>query len=420
MTGRISKASLFITLFLVLLSSNLNALERRKSQFLSELGYMIVPAPYSIPGIGEGLMIFGSGNNLLDTYIDIYGYGFTGDAEGSGFGISDLHLIPETLIFSIGTENIKRATVMNYAKRGLDTEKEEYNFLEASDINGNHTELTVSFFDRMLEVYAEYFYQSVKLDRVRDSEGEIIVDIDDPEPQEVKNYEFGVLLDYTDDRLDPRSGIRLNISRLQSPSESEFDPEYYSIDYNVTGFIPIGKFSTFAINFFRSDAVVTREGETDKGEIMSNLGMPCESLTNAALIQECIQSRDELVNSTWAANKYGTASSLGGRSRLRAYPGSRFIGAHTLFLGSEFRWNLTDEFTPFDIWIMKDIRTAVQLAFFYEVGSVSDSTSELGQQIRDSYGSGVRIVTGSGLVYRIDVALGDEGSAVTMIADYPW
>jgi len=414
------KMCLFNTLLLVLLSSSVYAIERRKSQFHTDLGYMIVPAPYSIPGIGQGLMLYGSGNNLADTYIDIFGYTFTGDAQGAGLGISDLHLISETLIFSVGGENITRATVMNYNKRGMETEKDEFNFLEASDINGYYADLTMSFFDRKLEVYADYFFQAVKLDRVRDSEGEIIVDIDNPEPQAIKNYEYGILIDYTDDRQDPRVGFRLKASRMQSPSEKEFDPEFYSVDYNATGFIPIGKVSTFALNVFRSDAVVIREGETDKSKISAKLGMPCESLANATLRQECVQSRDELVDNTWAANKYGTATSLGGRSRLRAYPGSRFIGAHALFLGSEFRWNLTDEFTPFDLWVMKDIRTAIQFAFFYELGSVSDSISELGNQTRESYGSGFRIVTGSGLVYRIDVAFGDEGSAVTMIADYPW
>jgi hypothetical protein len=32
----------------------------------------------------------------------------------------------------------------------------------------------------------------------------------------------------------------------------------------------------------------------------------------------------------------------------------------------------------------------------------------------------MRIVTGSGIVYRIDYATGDEGGETTMIINYPW
>ena len=40
--------------------------------------------------------------------------------------------------------------------------------------------------------------------------------------------------------------------------------------------------------------------------------------------------------------------------------------SYSIFLGSEFRWNLTEEFSPFDIWFAKGIRTNVQIAFFAE------------------------------------------------------
>ncbi|MCP4753056.1 MAG: BamA/TamA family outer membrane protein [Proteobacteria bacterium] len=414
------KRFLFFCFILVLSSTNLTAIERRRSQFLSETGYLIVPAPYSLPGIGTGMMAWGSGNNLVDTYIDIYGYLFTGDAKGSGFGIDDLHLVSKTLMLGLGRENITKATIMNYSKRGMDTEKDEYRLLEASDIYGNYGQLTLSFFDRMLEIYGEYYSQTARLDRIRDSEGNVIVDIADPEPQRSESLELGILVDYTDDRQDPRQGFRLDTRMAQSAPDSNFDPAYYSLDINATGFVPVGEYSTLVFNLFRSDAIVTREGETDPVEIARNLGIDCTSIVDPTQKRECEQTREELMSNTYAGNKYGTAASLGGRSRLRAYPGSRFIGAHTLFMGTELRWNITDEFTPFDWWIMKDVRTAVQFAAFYELGSVADATDELGDQTRSSYGSGFRIVTGSGLVYRVDLAYGDEGPALTMIANYPW
>ena len=85
--------------------------------------------------------------------------------------------------------------------------------------------------------------------------------------------------------------------------------------------------------------------------------------------QKCRQYIDTIV----AQNRYGSASSLGGLSRLRTYPLGRYSGAHSQFIGTEVRWNLTDEKTPFDIFIVKDIRTAFQVALFYELGTVANS-----------------------------------------------
>ena len=69
---------------------------------------------------------------------------------------------------------------------------------------------------------------------------------------------------------------------------------------------------------------------------------------------------------------------------------------------------------------MKDIRTALQVAFFYEIGSVADSLSALGEIMRSSYGTGLRMVTASGIIFRADVATGHEGIETTVIIGYPW
>ena len=71
---------------------------------------------------------------------------------------------------------------------------------------------------------------------------------------------------------------------------------------------------------------------------------------------------------------------------------------------------------------MKDVRTAIQLAFFYETGVTSDSRDDLYErsQYRDSYGAGFRIVTGSGVVFRADLAHGREGFNAAVFIGYPW
>lgn len=40
--------------------------------------------------------------------------------------------------------------------------------------------------------------------------------------------------------------------------------------------------------------------------------------------------------------------------------------------------------------------------------------------VRQSYGAGVRMVTASGLVYRLDFATGDEGFQPSVFFQYPW
>jgi hypothetical protein len=127
-----------------------------------------------------------------------------------------------------------------------------------------------------------------------------------------------------------------------------------------------------------------------------------------------------VIDNTIANNTYGTATSLGGFSRLRSYSQGRYKGAHTVFYGTEIRWNLTDERTPFDIFVMKDVRTSIQISLFYETGSTADIRSELGDIMRDSYGFGLRVVTASGVVFRGDLAFGREGFEPQIFIGYPW
>jgi hypothetical protein len=55
-------------------------------------------------------------------------------------------------------------------------------------------------------------------------------------------------------------------------------------------------------------------------------------------------------------------------------------------------------------------------------GVTSDTRSDLyaRKSMRDSYGTGLRIVTASGVVLRGDVAHGKEGFNVAIFIGYPW
>jgi hypothetical protein len=189
------------------------------------------------------------------------------------------------------------------------------------------------------------------------------------------------------------------------------------MDYNFTGYVPMATRNTLAFNFLRSDAVVTSMGETDPAAIQAQQGINC---SDPALTPEQQQFCLDSVNLTIANNTYGTATSLGGFNRLRSYSQGRFRGAHTLFYGTEFRWNLTDEAKPFDIFIMKDIRTSLQVAVFYERGSTADISADVGKTWRSSYGVGARMITASGVVFRADLANGNDGTSTAIFIGYPW
>jgi len=390
--------------------------ERRKEQFISSPGYAVFPYPYSLPGLGSGVGLVGGAMNISDTYTDAYGIILGGEVKGLAAGVSDIHIIPRRLILDVGYSDISKVQFMSYSVRGMDTDKNDFRLLDLSDTVYYGGRLTATFFDRRFELFGGWYKGASQLDSIRDKDGNIIIDAEDAIREWIKTTLIGTRIDLTDDYADPRRGFRLNITRFSTPS-SDSGPDFYVMDYNMAAYLPIGKRSTWAFNFLRSDATVTQKGETDPLNLQNQQGINCSDPALTAQQQQfCI----EVINNTIANNTYGTATSLGGFSYLRSYPQGRYSGAHTQFYGTEFRWNLTDEATPIDIFIMKDIRTSIQIAAFYEMGSTADTRSELGDIWRESYGLGIRMVTASGVVFRADFASGHEGFEPQIFIGYPW
>jgi len=402
-----------IPLFLV--TSNLFGIERRGPQFLSEPSYLIFPLPYSIAGIGQGVIVTGLAGNIGGTNMDAYVLGITGDAEGVMAAVEDIHLLPELLILDIGQQRISKAAVNHYESRGMDSDMEDYKLIEVNKVITDTAQLTLSLLDRRVELYGAYWRQEAHIIKVSDSKGNLITKLDDPYISEQVQHRLGMLIDYTDDRINPKKGIRFGVEQIVSPESARNDPEFYTVDKSLTLYLPLGKTATWAFHAFQSDAYVTNKGVTDPNIIRQELGFQCLVGDTA-----CLQAEQELVDSFVAARKNGTATALGGENRLRSYPGNRYNGAHTQHFATELRWNLSEEVHPFNFGIWKDIATGLQVAFFYESGSVAETVSELGEITRDSYGAGFRLVSASGYVYRADYAAGDEGEEMTVIFSYPW
>ncbi|MDT8318345.1 MAG: hypothetical protein RQ824_10225 [bacterium] len=407
-----------IFLLIILLSSfsNASALERRKDQFLREPSYMIVPLPYSIAGIGDGIVVTGLVGNVADTNVDAYLLGITGDAGGYILTVEDIHLLPEMLILDLNRQDVNKAVVYNYEKRGMETGRKDYKLIEVDRADSNRARLTLSLFDRRLELFGGIESFNNRVIMIRDSSGAIIENIkDNPYVSRGDTHFAGLVVDYTDDRQDPKKGARVELSGRSNPSRDDNAPDYYVIDQSLTLYLPVSRNGTWALNYFASDANVTSEGDTDPANIRQELGFNCDIAE-----QECLDTEQELVDTFIAQRKYGTSASLGGENRLRSYPRDRYSGAHALYFGTELRWNFSRQVKPFNYWIWKDIATGIQLAIFYERGSVAEKKQYLGETWRSSYGAGLRLVSASGYVYRVDMATGKEGGTMAIIFDYPW
>jgi len=398
---------------LLFLAAPASAIERRKDQFPKEPSYLIVPLPYSLPGIGTGFFVPVFFSNIADSTTDAYALFIVGDAEGQMFGIEELHLVPEHLFVELRYQTLNKAVVNNYETRGMNGNGDDYTLIELSKVDNWRVGATASFWERQLEFLATRFNQKIQVDRQLDKDGNLERDFIPPYTDEMESTTFALRVDYTDDFQDPHKGVRFSLSRSQSPSDDPDDPEFYVRETAITGYIPLGEQSTLALHAFRSDAIVTRTGLTDLNTILDEK-LGCQGDPG------CQALFTPLANNFRLGNLNGTSTDLGGDQRMRAYPQSRFQGAHTLFYAAELRWNLTQEVTPFDYFIWKDVRTGIQLALFYEVGSVSETSDTLGDETRSDYGVGLRMVAGSGEVYRLDAATGDEGSEITVIVDYPF
>lgn len=393
-------------------------IERRKEQFSNEPAYGVAPLPYSYPGIGEGWLVGGFALNIFETNLDLAAVKLFGDIEGIILGFSDLHLLAETLILDYGFTRFDKVSVAFYYARGTDSSPEDMIFIGVGDIDQDAAQLTWSFWDRRVELKTFYYGSRHKFKTVRNEEGDLVIEFDESQQEYKKIYSssFRLEFDYTDDKIDPRKGVRYSFNAESSPIQSPGESDYQVIDHSATLYFPIGKISTLAFNYFKSDAFVKNEGATDRDELQQDLGFRCEILGNTENRRRC----ENFLTGQAARNKYGTATSLGGPLRLRSYPQSRFQGAHTRFAGVEFRWNLTEEFTPFNLYFLKDTRTGIQIAFFYEAGTVADLDENLFKSVKSSYGVGLRILAGSGYAYRLDLPTGEEGISPNMVFTYPW
>jgi len=389
--------------------------QRRHDQFVSEFSYYVYPIVQDIPGLGQATGVGGSVLNIGDQYADFTGFKLDGDFSASGYVLLDLHAIERRLIFDAGYYDFN--VFSTQYSRGIDSDSNNYTLPHAKGAYAL-AQMTLTFEQRRYEAYIRILDGKSQLLGVSDSNGNPYEAIDTSE-YKVRQFTIGGSIDLTDDRLDPRRGVRAELAvKLPSGNDSLMS-KYFTSDLSITGYIPMrqGR-DTLVLNYFQSDAYVSKKGETDYAVLKEKRGLGCDTLPLGEQ-EQCLQSEKHYLDELLASNLYGTATSLGGTQRLRSYDNYRFYAAHALAYGAEYRWNLTNEYTPFDIYFAKGIRTGIQIAFFAERGSVVENFSELWRKQQNSYGSGFRLIL-SGVVLRADWATGDEGNKFQAFITYPW
>ena len=97
--------------------------ERRKDQNPTQPAHLIVPLPFSKPGIGEGVVVLGTITNVAETTADISAVFVGGDAEGAILNGSEVPLYSDVLFLNFALQDINHAAVNNYSIRGIKIRK---------------------------------------------------------------------------------------------------------------------------------------------------------------------------------------------------------------------------------------------------------------------------------------------------------
>ena len=388
--------------------------ERRQDQFDKTPGLFVVPAPYAIPGIGNGLFVIGYLGNIAETSADVFGMGFVGDGQGFFASVDELFVIPEWSYLALTQGRMARFGQNVYSSRGMKSEKNDFNIYVGEDFTFYNYEVVFTHFERRIELAYGFNGGNGKFVEIKDYEGELVQKLGSPIEVDFAQKHVQLKIDLTDDYGDPRDGLNIRILRDRFPSVNQ-GAAFDSMTFALTYYLPIPENNTWAFHYFRSDARVRQEGNTDLESLKTTQGFyacggyaACEAAT--------LKSAQNRLN----ANKNGSSKSLGGADRLRSYPLSRYQAAHTLFYGTELRWNFSTENTKLDYWLLQDVQQALQAVFFWEQGSVAEEVGEIGETIRSSYGTGIRLVTKSGSVYKFEAASGDEGAEMILFFEYPW
>jgi hypothetical protein len=383
-------------------------IDRRESK-ITYNSYFVYPLGVSMPGIGKAYGAGVMGYNLFQTDTDVMLLHMAGDFKLDIATVADMVIYEKnshSFALNLAYLRFRDGTIEAF-ERGRDSKVDNKFYFDTNEFKTYGAELSAKLFDNQLEIYGGKSKVYVDPNSIRDKDDNNVAsnigDID------MKMYRFGIYLDDTDNRLDPRVGYRVKLERYGVKHEEKKFSDGYQDDISLTAFVPIfSDHHIFVANYFHSSAVITREGVVDPADYMCD---PADTTCVQAIYDEVRKRREAEV-------KKGNATALGGTQRLRAYPQGRFYDTYTAFVGLEHRWYMFEHWKPFDKYAFKGINTGIQLAFFQEWGQVGDRNNhKLYEDMKSSTGVGVRFLFNT-MTVRLDIATGDESEQVTFFYGY--
>jgi hypothetical protein len=122
------KYSFSLLVFILCFSQTIHSfeIERRRNQFTKQYGQLFAPLPYSLPGLGTGLLLVGSFANIADTNADFALIGGVGDAQFVFTFLDELFIVPDLLYLQYLRAHGFKFALNLYNSRGMDTEKNDF------------------------------------------------------------------------------------------------------------------------------------------------------------------------------------------------------------------------------------------------------------------------------------------------------
>lgn len=389
--------------------------ERRLEMPIFDSGHIAFPIYANVPGLGSA---YGAGfltGHLFGTKAKASLLASGGDMSVLLANIGQIHLVEDTLVVGINGYSTKFAFV-NYA-RGANSSDDLYYYSLNREYGGG-VDLNFHVFERRLQLNGYVGQSRLKYDSIINS-NEIEYSNTDDEWNRTLSQTIELRFDFTDHVSDPHEGVRLQVIQKMNHIKDDLHARFYTLNEILTGYIPVGE-STWAWGAMHSRAHVLSSNGLSESELQSQMGLNCSSIVDATAQAECTAIEDQRIQDRLTENQTGLAQGLGGPMTLRGYELERFRGRESLFFGTEFRWNVWVNDGAIDYWFIKGDDISLQIAPFYELGTVSDRPDEITEaSYKQSYGLGLRMGI-SGLRVRVDFGLSEEGSEMTVFAGYPW
>jgi hypothetical protein len=438
--GFMLKRTALIILLVALFSGTIMAIERRKEKDTDEISYFLYPLAYSVPGVGSGEGAGGTITNLIGGGSTLSLLRIRGEMEVDSIVATDMPIFTQHFTFSFFYADGRKGGFAFYDRGAESTEEPEFTLKFEATIARAY-EFRLKLFEEQLEFYSGYAIAFPLIDIDESDFGTSISNLDElpPEEQEeviatfVKNFLMyiglvnivirrdGLYLDYTDDRIDPREGVRLQYEHWGF--EGEGLTNFWVEDYSLTAYFPNDDLSSVLVaNLFYSQSAVIKPLEYNEGTFYQEClddskkgGSKTDGVSDETACRGVQRGIEDFLE-TEADNS--NATSLGGPTRLRSYPVGRFHDRYSFFAGLEYRMYLMEHTTPFDFILEKGVFEAAQIAFFYEIGQVApDNDASLFNDFKHSSGMGLRLIFSS-VVLRADYATGGEGEETTIFIGY--